>query len=67
MAMKTLWRKVEPILWYLASVYLFLVAYVLLQYPAKFWAAPFWDRLFVYVVIAFWWTAFMTCPQKLVH
>ncbi|MGC2476641.1 MAG: hypothetical protein WA485_20065 [Candidatus Sulfotelmatobacter sp.] len=56
--MKALWHKVEPILWGLASVYLLLVAYALLLYPAKFWAAPLWSRLFVYIVIAFWWSGF---------
>src|ERR1035437_469122 len=64
MAMKALWRKVEPILWFLASVYLFLVAYGVLLYPAKFWAGPFWGRLFVYVVIACWWTAFKSRLAK---
>jgi hypothetical protein len=64
MVMKTLWRKVEPFAWALATVYLLLVAYGVLLYPAKFWAASFWDRLFVYVVIAFWWTAFKSRLAK---
>jgi hypothetical protein len=64
MAMKTLWRKVEPILWFLATIYLFLVAYGLLLYPARFWTGPFWGRLFVYVVIAFWWAAFKSRLAK---
>jgi cobalamin biosynthesis protein CobD/CbiB len=64
MAMKTLWSKVEPILWFLATVYLCLVAYGVLLYPAKFWAAPFWGRLLVYVIIVFWWTAFKSRLAK---
>ena len=62
--MKTLWRKVEPFVWALATVYLFLVAYSLLRYPARFWVEPFWGRLFVYVVIAFWWTGFKSRLAK---
>jgi hypothetical protein len=54
--MKALWRKVEPILWVLASVYLLLAGYNVLRYPARFWAEPLWGRVFVYGVIAFWWT-----------
>jgi len=42
LTMKTLWSKVEPILWFLGTVYLCLVAYGVFLYPAKFWAAPFW-------------------------
>jgi hypothetical protein len=71
MAMKALWRKVEPILWVLASVYLFLVGYGVLLYPAKFWAGPswgplgpFWGRLFVLVVVGFWWTGFKSRLAK---
>jgi hypothetical protein len=62
--MKTIWRKVEPILWGLATVYLCLVAYSLLVYPARFWAGPFWSRLFVYVLTAVWWTAFRSRLAK---
>lgn len=56
--MKALWRRVEPILWVLTSVYLIFVGYSLLLYPANFWAAPLWGRLFVYAAVGFWWTGF---------
>ena len=62
--MKALWRKVEPILWFLASVYLFVVAHVLLLYPAKFWAEPFWGQIFVIVVVGFWWAGFKSRLAK---
>ncbi len=62
--MKTLWDKVEPILWFLATVYLFFVTYGVLLYPARFWAAPFWGRLFVYGVIVFWWLGFKSRLAK---
>jgi len=62
--MKTLWSKVEPILWFLGTVYLCLVAYGVFLYPAKFWAAPFWGHLLVYVIIVFWWTAFKSRLAK---
>ena len=64
LTMKTLWSKVEPILWFLGTVYLCLVAYGVFLYPAKFWAAPFWGHLLVYVIIVFWWTAFKSRLAK---
>jgi hypothetical protein len=64
MAMKVLWHKVEPILWVLATGYLLVAGYNVLRYPARFWAEPFLGLLFVYVVIAFWWTGFKSRLAK---
>jgi hypothetical protein len=41
LTMKTLWSKVEPILWFLATVYLCLVAYGVLLYRRNFGLRPF--------------------------
>jgi len=55
---KALWLKAEPILWFLESIYLLIMAYGLLLRPAKFWALPLWSRLLTYFVLGFWWTGF---------
>jgi hypothetical protein len=64
MTMKTLWSKVEPILWFLASYYLFFVVLNVIVYHPKIENLPFWSRIFVLVVIGFWWTGFKTRLAK---
>jgi len=56
--MKTMWRKVEPILWFLASLYLFFLVYSLIVYRPKMQDWTFWGQIFVIVVVNFWWTGF---------
>ncbi len=43
--MKTLWSKVEPILWFLASYYLFFVVLNVIVYRPKIENLPFWARI----------------------
>jgi hypothetical protein len=62
--MKTLWRNVESFLWYLASVYLFFVVYGVIAYHPKVEDWPLWGRIFVLVVIGFWWTGFKSRLAK---
>ena len=64
MTMKKLWSKVEPILWFLASYYLFFVVLGVIVYRPKIENLPFWARIFVLVVIGFWWTGFKTRLAK---
>jgi hypothetical protein len=65
MTMKTLWRKVEPILWLQASLYLsFLVYGVIVYRPPRVRDWPFRSRVFVLVVIGFWWTGFKSRLTK---
>jgi hypothetical protein len=62
--MKALWSKVEPILWSLASLYLFFVVLGVIVYRPKLEDWPFWGRIFVLVVIGFWWTGFKSRLAK---
>jgi hypothetical protein len=62
--MKTLWSKVEPVLWFLASYYLFFVVLGVIVYRPKIGDWPFWGRIFVLVVIGFWWTGFKSRLAK---
>ena len=58
MTMKTLWRKVEPTVWIMASAYLFFLVYFVIVYRPKVQDWTFWGKVFVLVVIGFWWTGF---------
>jgi hypothetical protein len=64
MMMKTLWRKVEPTLWFLASLYLFFLVYGVIVYRSKIQDWTAWGQVFVLVVIGFWWTGFKSRLAK---
>jgi hypothetical protein len=63
MTMKAVWSKVERILWFMASVFLFYIVYgVLVNRPKGDW--PFWSFVVVVVVGGFWWTGFKSRVAK---
>ena|ERR1700730_3101675 len=64
MTMKTLWCKVEPILWFLASLWLFYVVYGVIVYRPKAEDWTFWGRVLMLFVIGFWWTGFKSRLAK---
>lgn len=65
MTMKTLWGKVEPILWYFSSLYLYYTVYALIIYRPTQWRS--WGPVLVLVVAAFWWTGFKKRLVKLLR
>jgi len=59
--MKTLWSEVKQFVWAVATLLLFYAVYAVIVYRPNW---PFWGRLFVVVLVSFWWTGFKSRLAK---
>src|SRR5579864_2324715 len=67
MTMEKLWRKVEPVLFYFATLYMWLLVYFVIVYHPKIDEGSFWGRMFVVFVVSAWWKGFKNRLAKFIR